>query len=277
MIDSDSNVKTSNNGKSNNGNNNKGKVKLYLATGLAVFSLLGVGALGALTPNDGQAQGNSQPRSRTFPETQKTVRGRFLEYWEQNGALPQQGYPISEEMLEVSPTDGKQYTVQYFQRAVFEAHPEKQRPYDVLLSLLGNFLYKQKYPAANGAPGQRPNTSPGSVFFPQTGKRLGGQFLTYWQQNGGLPQQGYPISDEFIEVSETDGKPYTVQYFERAVFEFHPEQTDPRYRVLLSLLGVFRYKQLYETPVVPTPVPTRPGVPTPVPTGAPLPTPVPTP
>jgi hypothetical protein len=236
-------------------------VKQYVGVGLVVATLLGSSLLLALTPTGGQAQ---QVRSRLFPETNKTVKGRFLEYWEQNGALPQQGYPISEEIREVSPTDGKTYTVQYFERAVFEAHPENPRPFDVLLSLLGNFLYRQKYPQPAGAPGQRPNTTAGSQLFPQTGKRLGGVFLAYWRANGGLAQQGYPISDEFTEVSQTDGKSYTVQYFERAVFEYHPEQREPRFQVLLSLLGVFRYKQVYE---VPTPQPTVP-VPTPVPTGS---------
>jgi hypothetical protein len=244
-------------------------IKQLIGAGLAIAILVGTSALLVLTPDAGQAQ----VRSRTFPETGKTVRGRFLEYWEQNGALPQQGYPISEEMQERSPTDGKTYTVQYFERAVFEAHPENRAPFDVLLSLLGNFLYQQKYP--RGAPNQRPNTSAGSIAFPQTGKRLGGPFLQYWQANGGLAQQGYPISDEFTEVSETDGKPYTVQYFERAVFELHPEQPDPKFRVLLSLLGVFRYEQVYEADL-PTAVPTA-VLPTAVPTGSPLPpTPVPT-
>src|SRR5918997_1193675 len=83
----------------------------------------------------------AQSGSRTFPETNKTVKGRFLEYWDTHGGLPQQGYPISEEMQEVSDTNGRTYTVQYFERAVFEMHPENQPPYDVLLSLLGNFLY----------------------------------------------------------------------------------------------------------------------------------------
>jgi len=34
--------------------------------------------------------------------------------------------------------------VQYFERAVFEAHPENAPPYDVLLSQLGTFRYQQK-------------------------------------------------------------------------------------------------------------------------------------
>jgi hypothetical protein len=56
-----------------------------------------------------------------------------------------QGFPISEEFTEVSPLNGKTYLVQYFERAVMEYHPENQPPYDVLLSQLGTYQYKQKY------------------------------------------------------------------------------------------------------------------------------------
>src|SRR3954454_24214452 len=142
-----------------------------------------------LAPGAQSAQAQ-QPSCRTFPETGKTVQGKFLAYWDTHGGLAQQGFPISGEIRETSDTDGKVYTVQYFERAVFESHPENQSPNDVLLSLLGNFLYKQKYP--NGAPGQQPNTSPGSTVFNETGKHVGGVFLQYWQTHGGLAQQGLP-------------------------------------------------------------------------------------
>lgn len=178
--------------------------------------------------------------STTFKETGKTVRGKFLDYWNTHGGLAQQGFPISEEMQEKSPTDGKIYTVQYFERAVFEYHPENKPPYDILLSLLGNFYYKQKYP--NGAPNQTANASSGSVQFKETGKHLGGVFLQYWNTHGGLAQQGFPISEEFNEKSDLNGQTYKVQYFERAVFESHPENKPP-YDVLLSQLGTFQYKQ----------------------------------
>ncbi|HEX8218373.1 MAG TPA: multicopper oxidase domain-containing protein [Chloroflexia bacterium] len=92
------------------------------------------------------AQAANVETSRTFPETGKTVSGRFFEYWQQNGGLAQQGYPISEPFQEKSDVDGKTYTVQYFERAVFEAHPELARPYDVLLTPLGSLRYKEKYP-----------------------------------------------------------------------------------------------------------------------------------
>jgi hypothetical protein len=175
--------------------------------------------------------------------TGQTASGIFLSYWQQHGGLLQQGYPISGVFGEQSELDGHIYTVQYFERGLFEYHPEnKGTPYEVLLAQLGTFQYHQKY--SNGAPNQRANHDAGTVFFPQTGKHLGGTFLQYWQEHGGLLQQGYPISEEFTEVSDLDGRPYTVQYFERAVFEWHPENPAP-YNVLLSQLGHFRYEAIY--------------------------------
>src|SRR5215213_4340790 len=163
----------------------------------------------------------AQADSRTFPETGKTVKGRFLKYWNEHGALPQQGYPLTEEMQEKSDTDGKTYTVQYLERAVFEYHPEYAgSPYEVLLSLLGVHQLKRRYP--NDVPGQKPSTT-NPLKFTVTDKVVGGKFREYWEKNGGLAQQGYPLTDEFQERNLTDGKVYTVQYFERAVFELHPE------------------------------------------------------
>lgn len=199
----------------------------------------------------------AQETSRLFPETGQTVSGRFLEYWTQNGGLMQQGYPISGELQEKSAIDGKTYTVQYFERAVFEKHPENARPYDVLLSLLGVLRYNAKYPT--GAPAQRPNDEAGSVYFPETGKRIGGSFLVYFNQYGGVPQQGLPISDEFMERSDLDGKVRVVQYFQRAVFEWNPENKPP-FNVLLSQLGTFAYKARTQ----PAPVLLEPALPGPL-------------
>jgi predicted metalloprotease len=213
--------------------------RVWVSGALAALLLLA-----SLQPGRASAQGYASGIGHYFPETSHAVGGAFWGYWVNNGALPQQGYPLSQEMLEVSETDGQEYLVQYFERAVFEWHPENPAPFDVLLSLLGVHRYNQKYP--DGAPNQQPNTSPGSVLFPETGKRVGGRFLSYWRQNGGLPQQGYPISDEFVEISDLDGQPYTVQYFERAVFEYHPENAAP-HDVLLSQLGTFRYAAKYQS------------------------------
>jgi hypothetical protein len=227
--------------------------RLLMVASCAAAMLAGVVALPAI----------AQPADeKYFPETGHTVQGVFLDYWKSHGALTQQGYPLSEEMFETSELDGKKHKVQYFERAVFERHSENKPPYDVLLMQLGTFRYKAKYGDA-GAPNQHAHTEGGELF-KETGFYVGGAFLQYWKNNGRLAQQGYPISNEFTEVSDLDGKPYVVQYFERAVFEMHPENKPP-YDVLLSQLGTFRLREKYKaapdasgvTPtVVQTPGPT---------------------
>src|SRR4051812_24390164 len=80
---------------------------------------------------------------------------------------------------------------------------------------------------------QRP---PGDITFPQTGYTLSDAhgFLSYWQAHGGLAQFGYPLSAESAEISPTDGRLVLTQWFERNRFEWHPENPDPQYRVLLG-------------------------------------------
>ena len=122
---------------------------------IAAVGLLVTGyALGVTSTVTGNAGPLLQANCVTFPETQQTVCGRFLKYWQDHGGLPQQGYPISGEFQEKSDLNGQVYTVQYFERAVFEFHPENQPPYDVLLSQLGTFLYKAKY--GSGTPAEPP-------------------------------------------------------------------------------------------------------------------------
>src|SRR5262245_23545636 len=128
---------------------------------------------------------SAQPKARTFPETGKVVEGKFLDYWTNNGGLAQQGFPISDVFQEKSDLDGNTYEVQYFERAEFESHPENQPPYDVLLSQLGTFRYKDLYP--NGAPNQKASTV-NPKKFSETGYTIGGKFRTYWEEHGGLPQ-----------------------------------------------------------------------------------------
>ncbi len=175
--------------------------------------------------------------SRAFPQTGHTVADPLLAYWEDHGALAQQGYPLTEAHPEPSATDGKVYQTQYFERAVFEQHPENAPPYNILLSLLGVEAYTQRYGTA-GAPGQQVNNDR-ARFFSETGHTVGGDFRLYWEAHGGLAQQGYPISEEFAERNALNGQTYTVQYFQRAVFEYHPENHGTPYVVLLSQLGRF--------------------------------------
>lgn len=76
-----------------------------------------------------------------------------------------------------------------------------------------------------------------SVYFNQTSHNLAGVFHQYWQQKGGLAQFGYPHTEAFREANPADGKVYTVQYYERNRFEYHPEKAGTAYEILLGLLG----------------------------------------
>ena len=176
------------------------------------------------------------PNVTYFQPVGHTLRGSFRDYWQRNGGLAQFGYPITEEFREVSPTDGKTYTVQYFERARFEYHPENRPPHDVLLGLLGRTVTAGRENEQPFRPTE-PLNAPGTLYFTETGHNMAREFAGYWQEHGGLPVYGYPISEPFTELSPTDGKPYLVQYFERNRFEWHPELPDP-YKVSLGLLGV---------------------------------------
>lgn len=73
-------------------------------------------------------------------------------------------------------------------------------------------------------------------YFATTGHSLNFGFKAYWEQNGGIAQFGYPISEEFLERG-ADGLVRTVQYFERARFEYHLDLTTIPYGVELGMLG----------------------------------------
>src|SRR5215210_4872111 len=93
-------------------------------------------------------------------------------------------------------------------------------------------------PAAGATAVPTQSAQAGDRYFPETGYRVPGNFIKYWDSNGGLPVFGYPISEARIERSLTDNKDYLVQYFERNRFEYHPEFKDSPNEVLLGLLGV---------------------------------------
>ncbi len=176
------------------------------------------------------AKGCGQEGGQFFRETGFTVCGSFLTWWGRYGGLAQFGYPITAVLTEPDAVTGRSYTVQYFQRARFELHPEYAgTAYEVLLGRLGVQWHAPDPPA----PPQRDGT-----YFAAAGHNLGGPFLRYWQAHGGLFVNGYPISEEVRERSAGTGTTYTVQYFERARFELHPEYAGTPSEVLLGLLGV---------------------------------------
>jgi spore germination protein len=168
-----------------------------------------------------------------FKESGHSLGGVFLKFWRENGGLPVYGYPLTEEFMETSPTDGKPYRVQYFERNRFEHHPEKKPPHDVELGLLGVETTQGRHFPGPGfeVPG------PDWILFPQVKHSLSGKFLSHWQSKGGLSRFGYPISEPMLERSKLDDKVYLVQYLERARMELHPEYAGTESEVLLGHLG----------------------------------------
>jgi spore germination protein len=107
----------------------------------------------AATPPFQPAKNNGQGHCRYFPETQHNVCSSFIDYWQSHGldlsdagnsyreSLALFGLPISEPFSDTQAG----VTVQYFERAIFEYHPEnKGTPFEILLSLLGNQVLKNR-------------------------------------------------------------------------------------------------------------------------------------
>jgi hypothetical protein len=125
---------------------------------------------------------------------------RFADYWSKKGGLPLFGYPISSERLEKSLTDGKEYIVQWFERARFEYHPEYAgTDAEVLLGLLGSQLVSGKT-----FPRTPPPQGVESFCAKETGHCVHGKFLERWRALG-LAVVGLPLSDQLEERCATDG------------------------------------------------------------------------
>ncbi len=191
----------------------------WVAVGALVIALLGSRSL----VSSPAAAAATSPNRVYFSQTGHYLGGDFLAYWQANGGLSLFGYPITEEL------DYNGTTVQYFERAVFEYHPDAPAGWTVELERLGA---EQTASRSNETPFKAlvASNNANTTFFPQTGHTLAFGFRAYWQQHGGLRIFGYPVSQEFTENG------YTVQYFERARFEYHPSNP-PQYQVELGLLG----------------------------------------
>ena len=174
-----------------------------------------------------------------FSETGYSLGGTFLNYWRANGGLPVFGYPISSEQ----PINGQ--VTQWMERNRFELHPENQAPYNVLLSRLGvEVLEKQgrdwqTFPKAASNAAHR---------FSETGHAVAPRFWSYWSSHGlefdgrrgttaaeSLALFGYPISEPQMETNAS-GDMVLTQWFERARFEYHPNNPASS-KVLLGRLG----------------------------------------
>jgi hypothetical protein len=162
-----------------------------------------------------------------YPQTGHRVGDEFVEFYQQI-PNPEQiyGFPITEPFQNV---DG--VLVQYFQRARFEFQPEAPEELRIRLTPLGNLLYEPVEPFPLAA---NPNAC---QTFPETDYEVCLSFLEFFEDNGGIAQFGYPISN----VEKRDDR--FVQYFQRARFEWYPEGTPFNQNVQLTHLGRFFFDQ----------------------------------
>jgi len=180
----------------------------------------------------------AQGDARFFPETGHYIRSTFRSFWEANGGLFVFGYPITEEYQ--SPTTGN--LEQYFERSRFEMKILNGQPYVELgklgLETTSGRVFPKAQPIQNTA---QKRYIPQSQYIIQYG------FKQIWETYGADRIFGLPISNELEEMLP-DGKKRVVQYFERARFEYWPEQA-PGQRVVISTLGRLVVPSSLTTPI----------------------------
>ncbi len=200
------------------------------------------------TPQAGKAQPGvpdtyPPPQARYFEQTGHAAVNYFLETWKNTpNALFVYGYPIAEPFIEESFTEpGKFYRVQYFERAILEEHPElygrQNNDFYVLGRLLGRKLVEGRENEEPFRPVGNPGDGTWDDVTQHTLRDSPAPFRSFWLNNGGIEVFGRPLSEQFQEVNQADGNTYWVQYFERQRMEWHPDEPDPQYRILLGLLG----------------------------------------
>ncbi|HEY0070089.1 MAG TPA: hypothetical protein VGE04_09005, partial [Chloroflexia bacterium] len=147
-----------------------------------------------------------------FTETGHLMSGDFYSFYRGiQKSADLFGLPLTEAFAQKLP-DGGVYMVQYFERARMELHPDLPQAQKVQLGALGAYALEGR--SFDRVP-QAKSTST-RVYFQETGHTIQGGFFEFWLANGGLRLFGLPLSEE---IQEAGG---TVQYFERARFEYHP-------------------------------------------------------
>jgi hypothetical protein len=205
------------------------------------------------------APAQAAPKEICFQQVPDCITFRFAEFWTDNGGLPVFGLPLSPDHNEK--VGDLKYKVQYFERARFEYHKGDPKPYDVLLGRIGVDRL-----IAQGRDWQTfPKADPSAPHYvAQTGHAIAPQFWGFYSRNGlefdgnkrakspaeSLALFGFPVSEAQMEPG-ADGQMYLTQWFERAKFEYHPENKPP-YDVLLGRLGADVYQAAPSTPDKPT-------------------------
>jgi len=195
---------------------------------------------------------------RCFAEAGNCISGDIRSFWERNGGLAVFGFPTSKQR--VMQIEGKSVEAQNFERNRIELHPENLAPYNVLIGRVGALNMQQifggdytntvtplDYESSTDARGALLKNDRKCKWFAVTRQFVCNEFLQYWATHGiqldtssgineaeSLALFGLPLSGQFRHT--VNGQELEVQIFERARFEYHPENKQP-YVVLLGLLG----------------------------------------
>ena len=168
---------------------------------------------------------------RFFPETGHWVEGEFLTFYNNTpNAARLLGYPLTD-AYEHPQLPG--LTIQHFQRARLELHPENVAGQQVEIAPLGNYMFDVNAAepagiAVNNAACRQFPVSKLSVCY---------AFLQFYDANNGADYFGEPVSD----LVKVDG--LLVQYFEKARMEWHPENPNGQH-VILTDLGRLDFDQI---------------------------------
>ncbi len=218
-------------------------MKSILRVGLAFTVVLASVSVAAAQPS---AEPSAPVDDCTFfEETSQNLCDVFEKYWNAHGGLPIFGIPLTDAAPEENLDTGEVYETQYFERERLEHHPDLAgTPYEVLLGRIGNEVLLEMGINWFDFPKADPNDP---NYFEETGHAIAPEFYDYWSSHGldfgdegvslreSLALFGYPISPAQMETNP-DGDTVLTQWFERARFEYHPDN-DPEHQVLLGRLG----------------------------------------
>ncbi|TVR73649.1 MAG: hypothetical protein EA415_07120 [Sphaerobacteraceae bacterium] len=187
-------------------------------------------------PRDGTRPFPEREGVRYFSATGHTASGRFLDYWERRGDYRTIGLPLTRPYPKEQ-ADGSWLLVQDFERVRMEYHPDLQgTEWEVLGTLIGRDITAGREDEEPFRALDECEADASRDCFSETGHSLAYGFRDFWIEHGGLARFGFPISEEFSEMNPDTGQMHTVQYFERARFEYHPDLAGTPFEVQLGLL-----------------------------------------
>ena len=114
--------------------------------GGAVVDTLGVDSCALRCPKTVTSPIVAGGAAMHLPQSHHTLRGDFLQFWQQHGGLAVFGAPISEEFsAQNMDASGRSHRMQYFTNARLEIHPEIRVPrFTVEIGLLGDEAIKHR-------------------------------------------------------------------------------------------------------------------------------------